>query len=539
MRGRHTLTILLVLIAITGFVYATNLPSNLSSFLNATSNSSIPPADVIIPPVQETIGYTPEPIEFEPDTSNDTDEPDTQSTDEPEPEPIPEETPEPIIEETPEPIPEETGEMVEVIIFLKSTPQIERRKSDVLSATSSSKKERAIQDLQAEAFESQEDVIDYIEDRGGKITHQYFLKNGISARIPKDKLDNLLRRDDVLSVGENLKVYAIGDVRLSGDIGPSLDTSIPVIRSKILANESTYNYKGSGVKIAILDSGTYNTSVIQGSIVASKDFTTGDSAFAGYIDEGAKWNHTISVPLGAAWMNLSIGRGNGGETTPGSKLVNLTLRVFDVTQAQVNQSNVTAFPSNFINISSPSQGLWKVEVEGIDTSLDLGYYYVNVSCGSVTCTVNTTLDDSAHGTHVAATAAGDGGVANASQLLIGKVLTDYTGNGVSSGYSDDIIAGIEWALAQGVDIISMSLGGPTYLDPHCNGSLSSYVSNVSIEYGVVFTIAAGNEGSAAGTIDFPGCSESVITVGATYDNDTITNFSSRGPTGDGRVKPDV
>ena len=37
----------------------------------------------------------------------------------------------------------------------------------------------------------------------------------------------------------------------------------------------------------------------------------------------------------------------------------------------------------------------------------------------------------------------------------------------------------------------------------------------------------------------PGCARWVITIGAVDDNDKVTNFSSRGPTSDGRVKPDV
>ena len=37
----------------------------------------------------------------------------------------------------------------------------------------------------------------------------------------------------------------------------------------------------------------------------------------------------------------------------------------------------------------------------------------------------------------------------------------------------------------------------------------------------------------------PGCARRVITVGASTDNDTVASFSSRGPTSDNRVKPDI
>ena len=43
----------------------------------------------------------------------------------------------------------------------------------------------------------------------------------------------------------------------------------------------------------------------------------------------------------------------------------------------------------------------------------------------------------------------------------------------------------------------------------------------------------------ARTVGSPGCARDVITIGASTDDDDIASFSSRGPTSDGRVKPDV
>jgi hypothetical protein len=63
--------------------------------------------------------------------------------------------------------------------------------------------------------------------------------------------------------------------------------------------------------------------------------------------------------------------------------------------------------------------------------------------------------------------------------------------------------------------------------------------------GVLSVVAAGNSGGAGdGTVAYPGCAKGAITVGAIYDDfytliDTLTGYSSRGPTGDGRVKPDL
>ncbi|MFC9032012.1 S8 family peptidase [Streptomyces arboris] len=144
-----------------------------------------------------------------------------------------------------------------------------------------------------------------------------------------------------------------------------------------------------------------------------------------------------------------------------------------------------------------------------------------------------------HGTHVASTAAGTGakdarfkGVAPGAQLINAKVLDDR-GAGDDSG----VIAGVDWAVAQGADVINMSLGGPDTpgIDP-----LEAQVNKVSAEKGVLFAIAAGNNGSGRGTIASPGSADAALTVGAVDDDDAMADFSGVGPrTGDGAVKPDL
>ena len=150
------------------------------------------------------------------------------------------------------------------------------------------------------------------------------------------------------------------------------------------------------------------------------------------------------------------------------------------------------------------------------------------------------LDDHGHGTHVAATAAGNGvlkGVAPDANLYAVKVL------GTSGcGYDDWIISGIGWAVDpdndpltnDGSDIISLSLGGPG--DP--DDPMSIAIDN-AVNAGVVATVAAGNSGPSEFTIGSPGTARKAITVGASDKSDVLASFSSRGPTKVGTVKPDV
>jgi subtilisin family serine protease len=158
------------------------------------------------------------------------------------------------------------------------------------------------------------------------------------------------------------------------------------------------------------------------------------------------------------------------------------------------------------------------------------------------------MDDMGHGTHVAATAAGNGtlkGVAPDAKLYAYKVL-DAGGSGSFEG----VIAGIERAVdpnqdgnfSDHVDIISMSLGG--YGNP--DDAPSQAIDN-AVDAGVVAVIAAGNSGPGENTIGSPGTARKAITVGATDKQDKIASFSSRGPViwtdseGNERaiVKPDV
>lgn len=147
-------------------------------------------------------------------------------------------------------------------------------------------------------------------------------------------------------------------------------------------------------------------------------------------------------------------------------------------------------------------------------------------------------DHFGHGTHVASIVAGTGaksggkykGVAPDAEILNGKVLDD-------SGYGDDsgIIAGMEWAAAQGASVVNLSLGGfdTPEVDP-----LEAEVDKLSAEKGILFAIAAGNEGPQS--IGSPGSADAALTVGAVDDKDKLADFSSTGPRiGDGAIKPDV
>ena len=163
-------------------------------------------------------------------------------------------------------------------------------------------------------------------------------------------------------------------------------------------------------------------------------------------------------------------------------------------------------------------------------------------------------DDNGHGTHVAAIAVGDsvggaeaakfGGVAPGASLSVAKVL-----NAQGSGTTSQVMAGIDWCAGRpSVRVISMSLGTSTPSDGL--DAISQSVNN-AVAAGKVVVVAAGNSGDDPTTVGSPGAAAGAITVGAVAewsapmgapnhsDGIYLAPFSSRGPTVDGRTKPDI
>lgn len=160
-------------------------------------------------------------------------------------------------------------------------------------------------------------------------------------------------------------------------------------------------------------------------------------------------------------------------------------------------------------------------------------------------------DDNGHGTHCAGDAAGDGslsggkykGPAPEANIVGVKVL-----NKKGAGSLSTVIAGIEWCIQNkaqyDIKVLSLSLGSDATQSAENDPVVTAV--NKAWDQGMVVCAAAGNSGSAQRTIASPGISPKIITVGAANDfnntdrsDDTVADFSSRGPTIDGIMKPDL
>ncbi len=303
----------------------------------------------------------------------------------------------------------------------------------------------------------------------------------------------------------------------------------------------------------------------------------------------------------AVKYRYSLIHGLAGEASP--KSIKKIAKIDSVESIYFDDSAKISAPGNNSSqglFISPSQiinadKLWEKGIDGrgitvavIDSGIDRNHPDLigKVVAEKNFLTDEITADDLlGHGTMVAGIIAGSGnasngkykGIAPGANLINVKVI-DSKGDGKVS----DIIAGIEWAIYNGADVLSLSLGGINLGET--NPPITMAADNAA-NNGVVVCVAAGNRNSSEtggqgsgttssqlgrgktpidlsqlgggnkedvyfflvpivlalppGLIDSPGDGVKVITLGATDADGHIASFSGSGPTRDDRIKPDV
>jgi len=118
---------------------------------------------------------------------------------------------------------------------------------------------------------------------------------------------------------------------------------------------------------------------------------------------------------------------------------------------------------------------------------------------------------------------------------------------------DYFVAGLEWLHRRGVDVVNVSIGYNTfdegqddYTTDDLDGDtgITTRAVDRAAQLGLTVVVSAGNSGCASPDscwyyVNTPADADSAITVGAINPDSTLADFSSRGPTADGRIKPDV
>ncbi len=268
------------------------------------------------------------------------------------------------------------------------------------------------------------------------------------------------------------------------------------------ATWGSHGLNGSGITVAVIDSGIANARALQGRVLASHDFTG-----EGQLDLGA-----ITATITENPLSLSA----------------------------LLQTLVGTVKSVLNTATSLLGGL-------------LG--------GNGTHHGNVNDDGYGHGTHVAGLIAGlpvndaalsspYSGIAPGARLLDLKVLDSH-----GEGNTSDVIAAIDWAIANrktyGIRVLNLSIGRPVYSSWQ-DDPLDQAVEQAT-QAGIVVVAAAGNLGQTSdgktvfGGITSPGNAPDALTVGAlntfgtiARSDDGVTTYSSRGPTYiDSLIKPDL
>jgi len=377
-------------------------------------------------------------------------------------------------------------------------------------------KAKNLNKLKIKTYCKQRDLIDMLKKRGIKFK-RFWIVNALEINATKDVLDTIRKRNDVL--------YVIPDYKVK-----LLETDVLWNIKWIKADDVwKLGVNGSGVKVAVVDTGIAQHPDLAGKIVAWKDFVNGRTE--PYDDNG----HGTHV--------AGIIAGNYTGVAPGVKLIGVKVldssgsgsisTIIDGFQwavesgAKIVSFSAGVLPYDTVNGFAEVNGSFEVNVSVHSYMYEPAYEPASiVVCSSVD--VNVSL------------------VSPTENLVKPNVLqgTPYTDKYCWAYTPSKPLVSGTWRIVFKTDtekdvtydiyIIYSSVG---------NSTIDRAVNNL-VENGVVVVCAAGNEGFLGyRTIDSPASANGSIAVGAlSYMSNDIAFFSSKGPVGydeNETIKPDV
>jgi serine protease AprX len=138
---------------------------------------------------------------------------------------------------------------------------------------------------------------------------------------------------------------------------------------------------------------------------------------------------------------------------------------------------------------------------------------------------------------------------------VGKIVNGKEIDIEVHGEEDNWVSALVWAESLGVDVVSSSIAYSTgftdssgKLQPQTDYTYNEFDGKTTIiskaayeatRRGMLIVNSVGNEGSDRGSVNAPADVDDVVAVGGVSYDKSICDFSSRGPTSDGRIKPDV
>jgi hypothetical protein len=387
----------------------------------------------------------------------------------------------------------------------------------------------------AEPYQS---LVAAVEALGGEVTYQYKNIGAVAVTVPADRRLELLSLAGVDAVYKDRSVAAPEPTEQVEIDASAIDAIVQgealrdamaerpegFLHNLRLTGASTLHLAGidgSGVLVAIIDTGTANNPALVPSL---RGRVIGGESLVPFRGEPSATS-TLNHPHGT-WVGSTIA-GNVGF-------------VF-LTESRLVQSVLTHAPASVLDFPVP--GLSLIPMVGTAPAADI--YAVKVFPSSGAPTPESRI------------------VAAMDRVI---TIRDNFNNGLpfvpvsGSGAEDDPFV----FDSAPIEIVNMSLGGPTFF---AGGDLQDQLTLRMQDVGITLVTSAGNDGPAAMTGGSPGTGKGSLTSGAASltanervlrdlqffplfgfpigslyrptDHQQMATISSRGPTADGRMDPDV
>ena len=220
---------------------------------------------------------------------------------------------------------------------------------------------------------------------------------------------------------------------------------------------------------------------------------------------------------------------------------------------KLNNAACTIGASSWYNAGYDG-GIWDVAI--VDTGIDGNHPKLSVDYSKVfhdsgrydpyyDDDYTNTNDLNGHGTHVAGIVASQDSTYKGVGYGLDALINIKAGWNPGSMYNSDMMAGVEWAInTAGADVVSYSYGSSYSQISDC--ASCRFFDAIVDDLGIVVSISAGNDGPTSPSVGSPAIAYNVFSVAALDDknncnsnDDEIASYSSRGPTYDGRIKPDI
>ncbi len=396
---------------------------------------------------------------------------------------------------------------------------------------------------------------------GGQVTHELPIVNGIGGEVQPDRLDSLYEAAGVTRVTEDFNPPHLPDERdcvISGDLFVELS-----------GNDLTWrihNFSDQPQTLASIE-GRWPDQLQEARLTMG---TQSDShaVQAESLRSGHKTDLEHVLPPGPSLLRLTFSQS--------LEALHQNDFAIDLTSRACETALVPAYPGPGGDYYYPSEAGTTLLAQAGITGAGIGVAIIDSGMWDVAALTRNTAgenrvlahydaigdrlatdlkDPGGHGSHMASIignsrpvsrpdGSGHLGVAPDANLI---PVTAISPRG--DGDFMDIIRGIQWVVANkeamNIRVLNLSLTATPrveyWKDPMNQAVMKAW------EAGIAVVVAAGNDGDEWGTIGSPGNNPYVITVGAFTDSwtptdqrdDYIPEFSSRGPTPEGFIKPDL